>query len=86
MPRPQIFLSELEERQRVSRLYVDAIGDVVRTHLRGLDVYRGYCLNQSNAARTLADLKASDPNLRTLLDVGSFFKQRARHNADESLP
>lgn len=37
--------------------------------MKGLDVYRGYCVNQTNAAQTLADLKASDPSLRTLLDV-----------------
>jgi len=37
--------------------------------MRGLDIYRGYCVNQANAARTLADLKLSDRSLRTLLDV-----------------
>lgn len=31
--------------------------------------YRGYCVNQSNAARTLVDLKTSDRELRSLLDV-----------------
>jgi hypothetical protein len=31
--------------------------------------YRGYCCNQANAARTLADLKVSDRSLRELLDV-----------------
>lgn len=65
---PQIFLSELEERQRASRIYIDEIGDVIKTHIRGVDVYRGYCVNQGNASRTLSDLKASDPSLRTLLD------------------
>lgn len=65
----QIFLSDLEERQRESRLYVDSIGDIVARHIDGLDIYRGYCVNQSNAARTLADLKASKPDLRSILDV-----------------
>lgn len=69
----QVFLSELEERQRVSRLYVDTIGDVVRRHIRGLDPYRGYCVNQSNAARTLLELKLADPALRATLDVCSFY-------------
>ncbi|KAM0752107.1 hypothetical protein T439DRAFT_379225 [Meredithblackwellia eburnea MCA 4105] len=63
-----VFLSELEERQRVSRLYVDTIGDVIKSYMKGLDVYRGYCVNQSNAARTLADLKMSDPNLRSTVE------------------
>jgi hypothetical protein len=66
----QVFLSELEERQRQSRLYINTIGDVVKQHMKGVGShYRGYCVNQSNAARTLVDLKLSDPSLRTLLDV-----------------
>ncbi len=63
-----IFLSELEDRQRRSQLYVDQIGDVVKTHIKGLDIYRPYCVNQSNAARTLADLRSQDPTLRAALD------------------
>ncbi|KAK4047374.1 hypothetical protein OIV83_005421 [Microbotryomycetes sp. JL201] len=63
-----IFLSDLEERQRASRMYIDSIGDVVDTHVKGLDVYRGYCVNQSNATRTLSDVKAADPSLRAMLD------------------
>ncbi|GAA5879139.1 hypothetical protein JCM16303_001313 [Sporobolomyces ruberrimus] len=63
-----VFLSELEERQRQSRLYINQIGDIIKEHMKGLDVYRGYCVNQANAARTLADLKVSDRALRTLLD------------------
>lgn len=64
-----MFLSELEERQRQSRLYINQIGDIIKEHMKGLDVYRGYCVNQANAARTLADLKVSHRALRTLLDV-----------------
>lgn len=67
--RRQIFLSELEDRQRVARLYIDTIGDVIKNYMKGLDLYRGYCINQANAARTLADLKASDVQLRAVLDV-----------------
>ncbi|BGO93264.1 hypothetical protein NBRC10512_000083 [Rhodotorula toruloides] len=64
-----VFLSELEERQRESRLYINTIGDVVKEHMKGLGShYRGYCVNQSNAARTLKDLKRSDSSLRNLLD------------------
>lgn len=63
-----IFLSELEDRQRRSQLYVDQIGDVVKTHVKGLDVYRPYCVNQTNAANTLASLRAEDPKLRAALD------------------
>ncbi|KAK4700326.1 hypothetical protein P7C70_g5926, partial [Phenoliferia sp. Uapishka_3] len=64
-----VFLSELEDRQRVARLYIDTIGDVVKSHIAGLDVYRVYCVNQSNAARTLVELKSSDPALRGKLDT-----------------
>ena len=32
------FLSDLEERQRAARLYVDCIGDVVERHLPALSV------------------------------------------------
>ncbi|GAA5912265.1 hypothetical protein JCM6882_005211 [Rhodosporidiobolus microsporus] len=64
-----VFLSELEERQRQSRLYINTIGDVVKEHMKGVGGhYRGYCCNQANAARTLADLKVSDRSLRELLD------------------
>ncbi|GEM10145.1 rho guanyl-nucleotide exchange factor [Rhodotorula toruloides] len=63
-----VFLSQLEERQRESRLYINTIGDVVKEHMKGLGShYRGYCVNQSNAARTLKDLKRSDSSLRTML-------------------
>jgi hypothetical protein len=63
-----IFLSELEDRQRRSQLYIDHIGDIIKTHVKGLDVYRPYCVNQTNAANTLAELRGQDPNLRTALE------------------
>lgn len=67
---PQVFLSELEERQRQSRMYINTIGDLLKEHMKGLGShYRGYCVNQSNAARTLKDLKRSDSSLRSLLEV-----------------
>lgn len=65
-----VLLSDLEERQRQSRLYIDTIGDVVDRHMGGVGQhYRGYCMNQANAARTLRDLRRSDRSLNTLLDV-----------------
>lgn len=65
-----VLLSDLEERQRQSRLYIDTIGDVIERHMGGVGQhYRGYCLNQANAARTLRDLRRSDRSLNTLLDV-----------------
>lgn len=63
------FYSELDERQRVARLYIDEMGDIVANHMPGLDIYRPYCVNQANAARTLADIKASDTALRAKIDV-----------------
>lgn len=33
------FLSDLEERQRETRLYVDRVGDVVRSHMGDMGVY-----------------------------------------------
>lgn len=48
-----------------------AVSDIVKTHMNGLDIYRLYCVNQSNAARTLNDLKAADPSLRALVDVST---------------
>ncbi|GAA5873711.1 hypothetical protein JCM3774_000147 [Rhodotorula dairenensis] len=64
-----VLLSDLEERQRESRLYINTIGDVIEKHMGSVGGhYRGYCLNQANAARTLNDLKTSDRSLNTLLD------------------
>ncbi|TKA51640.1 hypothetical protein B0A53_05517 [Rhodotorula sp. CCFEE 5036] len=64
-----VLLSDLEERQRESRLYINTIGDVIEKHMGSVGShYRGYCLNQANAARTLSDLKTSDRSLTTLLD------------------
>lgn len=63
------FLSELEERQKESRLYVGEIGDVVEGRVRGLEVFRGYCVNRENGGRTLEDLRAGDPVLRQTLEV-----------------
>ncbi|GAA5838700.1 hypothetical protein JCM9279_003832 [Rhodotorula babjevae] len=64
-----VFVSELEERQRQARLYIDTIGDVLKEHMRGVvRHYRLFCVNQSNAMRTLDDLKMSNAPVRETLD------------------
>lgn len=40
------FLSDLEDRQRQCRLYIDRVGDIVYKHAPGLSIYKPYCLNQ----------------------------------------
>ena len=40
------FLSDLEDRQRQCRLYIDRVGDIVFRHAPGLSIYKPYCLNQ----------------------------------------
>ncbi|KAN0063587.1 hypothetical protein ACQY0O_004035 [Thecaphora frezii] len=47
------FLSDLEERQRQSRLYIDRIGDVLDRHMADMKVYLPYCVNQSASASIL---------------------------------
>lgn len=37
--------------------------------MRGLEVFRGYCVNRENGGRTLEDLRAGDPVLRQTLEV-----------------
>lgn len=61
------FLSDLEERQRASRLYVDHVGDVVSDHLPRMRAYVPYCTNQATAARILAAQRAEYPALDGLL-------------------
>lgn len=61
------FLSDLEERQRETRLFVDRVGDIVSRYCDGLDIYRPYCTNQANANKTLQDLKARNPAVATKL-------------------
>lgn len=61
------FLSDLEERQRETRLFVDHIGDLIGRYMDGLDVYRPYCTNQGNANKTLQDLRAGDPKIASKL-------------------
>ncbi|MBW0492521.1 hypothetical protein O181_032236 [Austropuccinia psidii MF-1] len=51
------FLSALEERQQQCQFHVQSIGDVISNYITGIDIYRPYCTNQSNATRMLNDLK-----------------------------
>lgn len=61
------FLSDLEERQRASRLYVDTIGDVLAEHMPSMKVYLPYCTNQGTAAQILTAERARQPALDQLL-------------------
>ncbi|THH31859.1 hypothetical protein EUX98_g2302 [Antrodiella citrinella] len=57
------FLSSLEERQRDCRLYIDRIGDLLKSNMAHLSVYMDYCVNQANAAKVLQSLRESRPDL-----------------------
>ncbi|CAO1629540.1 unnamed protein product [Sympodiomycopsis kandeliae] len=57
------FLSDLEERQRSSRLYVDQIGDIVARHLPNMKSYVPYCTNQATAATILKNQRNLNPAL-----------------------
>lgn len=61
------FLSDLEERQRSSRLYIDEIGDVLAEHLPRMKVYMPYCTNQSTAAQILSGARSRNAALEELL-------------------
>jgi hypothetical protein len=65
------FLSDLEERQRESRLWVDRVGDVIETHMSEMDVYTTYCVNQSQAGQLLQSLRSADPALSAKLEVST---------------
>ncbi|KAK0474009.1 Dbl homology domain-containing protein [Armillaria novae-zelandiae] len=61
------FMSALEERQKDCRLYIDKIGDVLRSHMSNMAVYMEYCVNQSNAIKVLQSLRDSRPDLAARL-------------------
>lgn len=63
------FLSDLEDRQRQCRLYIDRVGDIVFKHAPGLSIYKPYCLNQTNASRMLASLRNQDPAVKDVLNT-----------------
>ncbi|CAO1618674.1 unnamed protein product [Parajaminaea phylloscopi] len=61
------FLSDLEERQRASRLYIDHIGDILLKHLPRMTIYLPYCTNQAAAARILSTERSRNTQLEALL-------------------
>lgn len=61
------FLSDLEERQRSSRMYIDHVGDVISDHLPRMRAYIPYCTNQSTAAKILTTQRTQNPSLDSLL-------------------
>ncbi|KAF7323342.1 hypothetical protein HMN09_00115100 [Mycena chlorophos] len=61
------FMSELEQRQKECRLYVDRIGDILQTHMVNMAVYMEYCVNQGNAIKVLKSLRDSNPELASHL-------------------
>ncbi|KAF7294543.1 Actin cytoskeleton-regulatory complex protein [Mycena indigotica] len=61
------FMSELEQRQKECRLYVDRIGDILQSHMSNMAVYMEYCVNQGNAIKVLKSLRDSNPELASHL-------------------
>ncbi|KIM28843.1 hypothetical protein M408DRAFT_8613 [Serendipita vermifera MAFF 305830] len=61
------FLSQLEERQKECRLYIDNIGDLLEKHIGDMGVYMQYCVNQSNAIKILQALRDNSSELAAKL-------------------
>ncbi|KAH8829709.1 hypothetical protein DL96DRAFT_1669029 [Flagelloscypha sp. PMI_526] len=59
----QTFMSDLEERQKDCRLYVDRIGDILETHMAMMGVYMEYCVNQGNSIKFLESLRSTNTQL-----------------------
>jgi len=62
-------LSDLEERQKASRLYVNTVGDLLERHMPSMNVYMPYCVNQSSAAQILEAERKRDPNIQNHLQM-----------------
>lgn len=60
-------LSDLEARQKESRLYVTRIGDILDNHMRQMKVYMPYCVNQSPARHILMSERSRNAELEKLL-------------------
>ncbi|KAH8924408.1 Dbl homology domain-containing protein [Atractiella rhizophila] len=73
------FLSELEERQKADALHVQQIGDVIENHIEGIEVYRGYCVNQANAAMLLETLKRNDAVIKEKLETLTVDQLKLEH-------
>ncbi|KAF8652812.1 hypothetical protein AX16_004163 [Volvariella volvacea WC 439] len=57
------FLSALQGRQKECRLYIDQIGDILDEHMREMEAYNIYCVNQGNAIRVLKSMRDSNHEL-----------------------
>ena len=57
------FLSDLEDRQRENRLYLDSIGDMLKNHMPNMKAYVPYCVNQTTAAEILKSERQRDPKI-----------------------
>lgn len=60
-------LSDLESRQRESRLYVTRIGDILANHMSRMHVYLPYCVNQSAARNILQSERSRNAELESML-------------------
>lgn len=60
-------LSDLETRQRELRLYVTNIGDILNKHMKNMNTYLPYCVNQSTARQILTSERNRSAELETLL-------------------
>ena len=62
--------SDLENRQKDSRLYVTRIGDILNDHMKKMQVYMPYCVNQSPARHILTSERSRNAELdRLLIDL-----------------
>lgn len=60
-------LSDLESRQRELRLYVTNIGDILHNHMKNMNTYLPYCVNQSTARQILTSERNRSAELEALL-------------------
>lgn len=61
------FLSSLEARQKECRLYIDKIGDILKTNISNMGLYTEYCVNQGNAIKFLQSTRESNPEVAACL-------------------
>ncbi|KAJ9093736.1 hypothetical protein QFC21_006332 [Naganishia friedmannii] len=62
-------LSSLEDRQRACRLYIDRIGDILSAQLPNVQIYKEYCMNQSQAISRLQTLREQDGKVAEHLQI-----------------
>jgi hypothetical protein len=64
------FLSELEIRQKESRLYVTKVGDILDAHMKNMSTYLPYCVNQTTARQILMSERSRNAELdKVLIDL-----------------